>query len=129
MTAINAWGSSGNAAFALPMTQAEPSLPNTQGYVLCWNTNTLALEYMPVTIDPVTGSVTLANTANLNIATGKGVWVAGKQVVSDRNTGWVAPTGITSKATFDPATVTLAQLGQFVAAMYAALAAHGLVGA
>lgn len=53
----------------------------------------------------------------------------GTQVLSTRNTGWAAMTGITNKATvYDTATVTLPQLAGRVMALQAALTTHGLLG-
>lgn len=56
---------------------------------------------------------------------------AGK-ILGQRKTGWALPTGTLSRATFDPATVTLADLAQRVAAMLTDLHAdggqHGLIG-
>jgi len=42
-------------------------------------------------------------------------------------TGWVAPTGLTSHATFDPSTVTLSVLGETVAQMIKDLMAQGIL--
>lgn len=50
------------------------------------------------------------------------------QVVTVRQTGWVAPTGTVSRATFDQSTVTLAQLAQRLAALINDLTTHGLIG-
>lgn len=124
---ISAWGSTGNAAYALPMEQAEPDSPSTQGFLLCWNTATLQLEYVPVSVDPITGAVSPAGDVFIPVT--KGLYVGGNKVVGARNTGWAAPTGLTSKATFDPATATLPELGQRVAALINALTTHGLIGA
>lgn len=44
------------------------------------------------------------------------------------STGWTAPTGALSRATFDPATVTLGQLAQRVAALLTDLLAKGDLG-
>lgn len=57
--------------------------------------------------------------------------VGGSQVVGDRITGWTLPSGTQSRNTFDPATVTLAQLGQRVNALIHDLhitTGHGLIG-
>lgn len=70
-------------------------------------------------------TLTLANNANLV----SGVYqVASVQVVGPRHTGWTAPTGTVSRATFDQSTVTLAQLAQRVAALELDLLSHGLIG-
>jgi hypothetical protein len=56
----------------------------------------------------------------------------GNQVVGARKTGWALPTGTSSRATFDTATVTTAQLAQRLKAMIEdleATAGHGLIGA
>jgi hypothetical protein len=49
-------------------------------------------------------------------------------VVRERRTGWVAPTGTSSRDTFDPSTVTLSQLATRVKALIDDLTAHGLIG-
>lgn len=57
------------------------------------------------------------------------IQIDGSQVLGDRNTGWTAMTGTQNKvATYDVATVTLAQLAGRIAALQAALTAHGLLG-
>jgi hypothetical protein len=53
--------------------------------------------------------------------------VDGTQVVGNRRTGWEAPTGNSSRATFDPSTVTLLGLGLRLHALLDDLAAHGLI--
>lgn len=60
-----------------------------------------------------------------------GYSVAGQLVVKARIAGWGVPTGTRSRAVFDPSTVTLAVLGQHVAALLddlASAAGHGLIG-
>jgi len=52
----------------------------------------------------------------------------GTQVVSSRVTGYGDPFGAVSRATISVTTVTTAALASFVAAMYADLKAHGLIG-
>lgn len=54
--------------------------------------------------------------------------VGGNQVIAGRDTGWGVNTGATSKAAFDPSTVTLQALAQNVAALEQALKNHGLIG-
>jgi hypothetical protein len=54
--------------------------------------------------------------------------VASTKVVGARRTGWSAPTGAVSRATFDESTVTTAQLAQRVAALLNDLTTHGLIG-
>jgi hypothetical protein len=123
---ISAWGSTGNTAYALPMKQAEPDSPSTEGYLLCWNFTTLQLEYVPVSVDPITGAVTPAG--DINLPVNKVLTVGGNQVVGARNTGWAPDTGTPLKIAFDTATVTLPQLAGQVMALKAALVAHGLIG-
>ena len=53
---------------------------------------------------------------------------ANASVLGDQQTGWVAPTGIASRATFDPATVTLSELGKRLKALIDDLTTHGLIG-
>lgn len=59
-------------------------------------------------------------------------WVGANAVVGSRRTGWTAPTGTLSRATFDEATVTLPQLAQRVAALITDLhgqaGGHGIIG-
>jgi hypothetical protein len=52
----------------------------------------------------------------------------GTQVVAARVTGYGDPFGAVSRATISVTTVTTAALASFVAAMYADLKAHGLIG-
>lgn len=57
--------------------------------------------------------------------------VGGVQVVGERITGWALPTGTQTRTTFDPATVTLADLAQRVNALLHDLhidTGHGLIG-
>lgn len=67
--------------------------------------------------------------ASLDLMNGAVLHVASTQVVSTRKTGWTAATGSVSRATFDTATVTTAQLAQRVAALLDDLISHGLIGA
>lgn len=56
--------------------------------------------------------------------------VGANQVIGARDTGWSAMTGATNKAaTYDTASVTLAQLAGRVMALQAALTTHGVIGA
>lgn len=64
----------------------------------------------------------------LTLSTGTFV-MGSNQLLTARQTGWVAPTGTVSRATFDQSTVTLAQLAQRVAALVNDLTTHGLIGA
>lgn len=127
MTAnFSVWGTMGNQAYALPMDQLTPTDPNTQGYVLAWNTSVQALDYAPLSFDFSSGDASAAG--NFNIATGKAYKVNAIQVVGGRVTGWTAPTGSANRATFDTATVTLANLAGAVKALLDDLRTHGLIG-
>lgn len=55
--------------------------------------------------------------------------VGNTAVLGPRQTGWVAPTGTASRATFDTATVAVADLAQRVKALIDDLTDHGLIGA
>lgn len=55
--------------------------------------------------------------------------VGSNQVVSSRKTGWIAPTGTASRATFATSTITLSQLAERVKALIDDLMSHGLIGA
>jgi hypothetical protein len=85
----------------------------------------------------VTGGVSIAQlysnlalfTENVGIPAGKAFQQNNLQVVGARQTGWTAPTGTLSRATFDQSTVTLPQLAQRVAALITDITAHGLIGA
>lgn len=54
--------------------------------------------------------------------------VDGVKIAGNRATGWGVPTGTASRAAFDTATVTAAQLAQKVKALIDDLRAHGLIG-
>lgn len=127
MTAIAAWGTNGNAGFALPLEQATPTLPDTQAYVLAWDPAQQLLAYVPVSIDKLTGNLTPSG--NLYLPSGKALYNAGNQVVGARRTGWAADTGTALRTGFDTATVTLAQLAGQVMALKQDLTTHGLIGA
>lgn len=127
---IASWGSDGNAAFAIPMEQATPDLPDTQAFILAWNPTLGLLAYAPVSIDPISGDLTPAGDFILPVS--KVMYVGGNRVIGTRKTGWAAPTGTASRATFDTATVTTEQLAQRFLALYndlAETAGHGLIGA
>ena len=90
-------------------------------------------------INAASGVLTLANSgstkitltpsnATVNVATGGGYFVNGANVVLGRRTGWTAPTGTVSRATFDQSSVTLPQLAQALGALIADLTTHGLIG-
>lgn len=55
--------------------------------------------------------------------------VDGVKVVSNRRTGWGAPTGTASRATFETSGATVGQLAQRLKALIDDLTAHGLIGA
>lgn len=59
------------------------------------------------------------------------LYVNGTKVVGARKTGWGAPTGTSSRAAFDTASVTLPQLAQVMKALLEDLGStsHGLIGA
>lgn len=72
--------------------------------------------------------------ANINVISAVGAYkVDGLQVVQERKGGWALPTGGSSRATFDPATVTLQQLAERFSALlrdlHASSDGHGLIGA
>lgn len=125
--AYSAWGSMGDANYALPMARLTPSDPNNFGYMIFWNTAQQGLDYAPINIDPSSFDATVSG--NWNLITGKFYKINSIQVVGPRRTGWTPPTGSTSRATFDPATVTLANLAATVKALIDDLTTHGLIGA
>jgi len=130
MTAIAAWGTNGNAGFALPMEQATPDLPAVQAYVLAWDPALQLIAYVPVSIDATSGDITPLG--NVNIPALKVLKVGGTQVVGARKTGWAVMTGTPLRTTFDTATVTLPQLAGVVMALQQDLfstTGHGLIGA
>lgn len=81
-----------------------------------------------VQIGSPTGGDKGAGTLNLD----NDLYKDGTKVVGARKTGWSTATGTASRATFDTATVTTAQLAQRVKALIddlEATAGHGLIGA
>lgn len=75
------------------------------------------------------GAKILALTATaVNASAGVAYQVNGTQVVSARRTGWNAASGTASRAGFDTASVTTAQLAERVKALIDDLVAHGLIG-
>lgn len=126
MPALAIWGSMGNEAYMLPMAKLAPFNYQTASQLLAWNPAAQALDYTPLEVDFLTGNVAISGTVDL--AATKFFSIDGTQVVGARRTGWVAPTGTDSRATFDPSTVTLEQLGQRVKAIIDDLTAHGLIG-
>lgn len=67
--------------------------------------------------------------AHVNIVTGAALRVGGAQVVAARRTGWAAPTGTASRASFDTGTASVADVAQRLKALIDDLTAHGLIGA
>jgi hypothetical protein len=66
---------------------------------------------------------------NGSVNTSEHYRVDGTQVVSNRATGWAAPTGTATRTTFATSTVTTAQLAERVKALIDDLTSHGLIGA
>jgi len=79
------------------------------------------LSYLPSTS-------TLSILENFNL-TSTGIFWGINQVVSNRKTGWTAPTGTATRTTFATSTVTLTQLAERVKALIDDLTTHGLIGA
>lgn len=126
MAAFAMWGNVGNQAYGMPLVSLTPVDPTAQGYVLAWDTVNQALAFMPMSFDSASGDVT--NAGNFGLAAGKVYKVNGLQVTGARITGWVASTGTPNRATFDTATVTLAQLAGAVMALKQDLTTHGMIG-
>jgi hypothetical protein len=79
-----------------------------------------------ITGGSVSGLTGLSVTGNADVG---GVYrIDGVKVVGNRVSGWAAPTGATSRASFDAGTVTLGQLAQRVKALIDDLTNHGLIG-
>lgn len=116
---IAAWGLMENSAYALPMVSLTPAIPSTQPYMLAWSVADQALAYMPVSV---------SSTGSLDLPALQSYKIASVQVVGARRTGWAAPTGVATRTTFDPATVTLSQLAERVKALLDDLTSHGLIG-
>lgn len=70
-----------------------------------------------------------AVSASGNINTDGQYTVDGTRVVTNRVTGWGAPTGTATRTTFATGTVTTAQLAERVKALIDDLTTHGLIGA
>jgi hypothetical protein len=66
--------------------------------------------------------------AGADINTTEQYLVDSVQVVSNRATGWAAPTGTATRTTFVTSTVTTAQLAERVKALIDDLTTHGLIG-
>jgi hypothetical protein len=86
--------------------------------------------------DPI-GAWALSGTSGVSGTDATGAWsfngadlrYAGVKTLGHRMTGWSAPTGTLSRATFDQSTVTLAGLAQRVAALETDLISQGEIGA
>lgn len=87
-----------------------------------------AAAYVDTSGGLVVDSVTAGPIAGAAIEASSNFAVAGLQVVGTRKTGWTVATGTASRATFDTATVTLAQLAGRVMAMEQDMISHGLIG-
>lgn len=68
--------------------------------------------------DHSTGSINVIGTVSVN----------GVQVLTDRISGWSAPTGTATRSTFATSTVTTEQLAQRVRALIDDLTTHGVIG-
>ncbi len=69
------------------------------------------------------------SSGDLLLDTGKSVVVNGLPVLSDRKTGWTAPTGTATRGTFDTGSVTLSALAEHVKALIDDTTSHGIIGA
>jgi hypothetical protein len=70
----------------------------------------------------------LVTSGAVEVASGFGYRVAGRQVVGARIDGWGQPSGIVDNAAFDTETVSLVQLARRVRALIEMAAQHGLIG-
>ena len=75
-------------------------------------------------IDWATGTLTVSGDLDV---TGN-IEVDGTQVVTNRQTGWSAPTGTATRSSFDTTTVTTEELAEAVHALIDDLTTHGLIG-
>jgi hypothetical protein len=115
-------------------TTVNPRLgANTNSLVFHTNASGTATERMRI---DASGNVGINDTApayHLDVngdANVTGVWrVDDTQVVTNRRTGWAAPTGTATRTTFATSTVTTAQLAERVKALIDDLTTHGLIGA
>jgi hypothetical protein len=127
-------GLGGLIRFSDGNTTVNPRLgANTNSLVFHTNASGTAAERMR--IDP-SGNVGINDTApayHLDVngdANVTGVWrVDDTQVVTNRRTGWAAPTGTATRTAFATSTVTTAQLAERVKALIDDLTTHGLIGA
>jgi hypothetical protein len=121
----------GNATFAAQILGQilDPADASEDAQLTVWTMiNGSAVQVMlignGVQIGGPTGGYQGVGTLNLDNA----LYKDGTQVVSSRVTGYGDPFGAVSRATISVTTVTTAALASFVAAMYADLKAHGLIG-
>jgi hypothetical protein len=83
-----------------------------------------------VLIGNTTGTERLSVTGNIQLTGASDTLMVGANtVVGARKTGWQQPSGAATRTAFDPATVTLPQLAERVAALINDLSSHGLIGA
>ena len=132
----------GGAAFSGPISAAELSLGNDLAIghggtgassAAAARTNlglgsmaTQASNAVAITGGTASGLTSLSVLGNADVG---GVYrVDGVKVVGNRVTGWSAASGTASRASFDTATVTTAQLAQRLKALLDDLISHGLVG-
>ena len=126
MTAFNIWGNAGNQAYALPMVQLTPTLPDSQGYTLAWDLTQQGFNFAPLNWDFSTGDATSAG--NFGLAASKVYKINSLQVLGARISGWAAATGTATRTTFVTSTVTTAQLAERVKALIDDLMTHGIIG-
>lgn len=74
------------------------------------------------------GKAALAGASFTGTISAPGLTVGGNAVVGARATGWAAPTGPSSKATFNTSGATASQVAQRLKALIDDLIAHGLIG-
>lgn len=89
------------------------------------------LDYMVPTGDGHSfwsGASEVASVTSTGISTTGTYKVNETQVVGARRSGWGAPTGTATRAAFDTATATTAQLAERIKALIDDLTAHGLIG-
>lgn len=83
-----------------------------------------------VLIGNTTGTERLSVTGNIQLTGASDTLMVGANtVVGARKAGWQQPSGAATRTAFDPATVTLPQLAERVAALINDLSSHGLIGA